>query len=183
MTDSTEPGYSDDVHEVLEAARIRQVGYVPDAGLSGIIRRCQASPTIQAVSLTSEQEGVALACGAWLGGQRAALLLQSSGVGNCINMLAMVQECRFPLLMLITMRGQWGEFNPWQVPMGEGTRRSLEIAGVTVREADDAGRVAETVAAAAHMAFSSYRALAVLIGQRVVGAKTFAGAGEPDADR
>ncbi len=56
--------------------------------------------------------------GAWLGGVRGVLLMQSSGVGNCVNLLSLVQECRFPLLMIVTMRGEWGETNPWQVPMG-----------------------------------------------------------------
>ncbi len=181
MHDSKDPPYSEAVYRALQTAGIRQVGYVPDAGLAGVIRRCEDSAEIRAVPLTTEEEGVALACGAWLGGQRAALLLQSSGVGNCINMLAMVEECRFPLLMLVTMRGRWGEFNPWQVPMGEGTRQALENAGVLVRECDQPDRVAESVAAAAHMAFSSYRALAVLIGQRAIGAKTFdRGSGSDD---
>jgi hypothetical protein len=71
--------------------------------------------------LTTEEEGIALAAGAWLGGQRAVLLMQSSGVGNCINMLSLPVNCRMPFLTLVTMRGEWGEFNPWQVPMGTAT--------------------------------------------------------------
>ena len=76
-----------------------------------------------------------------------------------------------PLLMLVTMRGQWGEFNPWQVPMGRATAPVLEAAGVAVHEVDDAARVAETVYAAACLAFDAYRPVAVLIGQRVIGFK------------
>ena len=68
---------------------------------------------------------VAMLAGAWLGGERGALLMQSSGAGNCINMLGMINECRFPLLMILTMRGHWGEFNPWQVPMSHATVPSL----------------------------------------------------------
>jgi sulfopyruvate decarboxylase TPP-binding subunit len=128
---------------------------------------------MHAVSLTTEEEGVALAAGAWLGGQRAALLMQSSGVGNCINMLGMIQECRFPLLMLVTMRGQWGEFNPWQVPMGRATPAALESIGVVVQEVNEAALVEESVAAAATLAFSGSLAVAVLIGQRIVGAKNW----------
>jgi sulfopyruvate decarboxylase TPP-binding subunit len=69
------------------------------------------------------------------------------------------------------MRGEWGEFNPWQVPMGEGTAAALENAGVLVRRADSSELVGETIHAAAQLAFASYRAVAVLIGQRVVGFK------------
>ena len=111
--------------------------------------------------------------GAWLGGERGALLMQSSGVGNCINMLGMTHECRFPLLMLVTMRGEWGEFNPWQTAMGQGTPAALEAVGVIVQHVDDAAHVADTVDAASRLAFNSYCAVAVLIGQRVIGFKQF----------
>ena len=128
---------------------------------------------MRAVSLTTEEEGIAMLAGAWLGGARGALLMQSSGVGNCINMLSLVQECRFPLLTLITMRGQWGEFNPRQAPMGQGTPAALENAGVIAQPVERAEEIGETVAAAARLAFSSYRAVAVLIGQRVIGFKNW----------
>ena len=106
---------------------MRQVGYVPDAGHTRLIERCCADPDIRDVVLTTEEEGVALAAGAWLGGQRAALLMQSSGVGNCVNMFSLARTCRFPLLMLITMRGEWEEFNPWQVPMGSIVEPVLKL--------------------------------------------------------
>lgn len=128
---------------------------------------------MRAVPLTTEEEGVALALGAWLGGERSVLLLQSSGVGNCINMLGMINECRIPLLMLVTMRGEWGEFNPWQVPMSQATVPSLAAMGVVVQTTDRAEEVAEVTAAAASLAFNTCRAVAVLIGQRVIGAKEF----------
>jgi len=94
-------------------------------------------------------------------------------VGNCINMLGMINECRVPLLMLVTMRGQWGEFNPWQLPMAQATIPSLAAMGVVVQPVGRAGEVAETVEAAARLAFSTYRAVAVLISQRIIGAKAF----------
>jgi sulfopyruvate decarboxylase TPP-binding subunit len=111
--------------------------------------------------------------GAWLGGERGVLLMQSSGAGNCINMLGMIAECRFPLLMILTMRGHWGEFNPWQVPMSQATVPALNAIGVVVQPVDRAAEIAETVSAAARLAFSTGRAVAVLISQRVIGAKEF----------
>jgi len=99
--------------------------------------------------------------------------MQSSGVGNCINHLGMVRECRFPLLRLVTMRGQKGEFNPWQVPMGQATPTVLEAMGVVVQEANSAGEIAPAVDAAARLAFGSYQAVAVLISQAVIGIKSF----------
>src|SRR5271166_139143 len=143
------------VYAALKAARITQLAYVPDAGHAYLIEAAHADPDIRATVLTTEEEGIALAAGAWLGGQRAVLLMQSSGVGNCINMLSLPINCRMPFFTLVTMRGEWGEFNPWQVPMGTATPSVLTAAGVHVRRADRADEAAETVAAAAAMAFAS----------------------------
>ncbi len=167
------PHWAEDVHRVLKDSAVRQVAMVPDAGHSRLIRLFEDDPETRVVTLTTEEEGIALLAGAWLGGERGVLLVQSSGVGNCINMLSLPQICRMPLLMLVTMRGDWGEFNPWQVPMGDGTQPSLEAMKVIVRRADDAERVAETVSGAARLAFNTWRPVAVLIGQGVLGAKDF----------
>jgi sulfopyruvate decarboxylase alpha subunit len=163
--------WRDGVFAALKAAEIRQVGYVPDAGHARLIELCRDDPDIRAVALTSEEEGVALLAGAWLGGQRGALLMQSSGIGNCINMLSMTKTCRFPLTMLVTMRGEWAEFNPWQVPMGSRTQAALELCDVLVYRADRPEEAAETVAAALDIAFNGDLATAVLFSQRLIGAK------------
>ena len=118
------------IFKTLRDADIAQVSYVPDAGHADLIKTCLADNRMKTTRLTTEEEGIALALGAWLGGERSALLMQSSGVGNCINMLSIIQETRSPLLMLVTMRGEWGEFNPWQIPMGQGTAKVLEDAGM-----------------------------------------------------
>ena len=162
-----------DIHRALSDAAVRQVAYVPDAGHSRLLKLCAADAQMRMVSLTTEEEGVALAAGAWLGGERAVLLMQSSGVGNCINALAMIETCRFPLLTIVTMRGEFGEFNPWQVPMGRATPGTLELAGVNVRRVNAASEVGATVAGAARLAFSSYCAVAVLLSQQLIGAKSF----------
>jgi len=165
--------WPDAIHQVLREMNVRQVGYVPDSGHARLIELVRADRGMRAVPLTTEEEGVALVLGAWLGGERSALLMQSSGTGNCINMLGMVNECRVPLLALVTMRGQWGEFNPWQVPMSQATVPSLAAIGVVVQAVDRAADVGDTVAAAARLAFSTYRMVAVLLSQRIVGAKQF----------
>ena len=159
--------------KTLKAAGVRPVGYVPDAGHKRLIELCLADKEMRAVVLSNEAEGMGLAAGAWLGGERAALLMQSSGVGNCINQLGTVRECRFPLLMLVTMRGQKGEFNPWQVPMGQATPAVLEAMDVVVEEANTAEEIVPAVDAAARLAFGSYQAVAVLISQAVIGIKSF----------
>ena len=177
MNEAASPGtaerWPEAIYDVLCGAGVTQVAYVPDAGHARLIELCRADEGMRSVALTTEEEGVALLAGAWLGGARGVLLMQSSGVGNCINMLSVVQECRFPLLAIVTMRGEWGEFNPWQVPMGQGVGTALANAGVIVRHVDEAGDVAACVESAAELAFNAFRAAAVAISQRIVGSKVW----------
>jgi sulfopyruvate decarboxylase alpha subunit len=128
---------------------------------------------MRAVPLTTEEEGIGLAAGAWLGGEKSVLLMQSSGVGNVINVLGMVGVCRLPLVMIVTMRGEQGEFNPWQVPMGQAVRPVLEAMGTVVHYAEKADEVGPVVNAALRLAYNSYASVAVLISQRLIGIKSF----------
>lgn len=163
-----------DLFAVLKALNIRQVAYVPDGGHAALINMVHADPAMVPTALTTEEEGVALLAGAWLGGDRAVLLMQSSGVGNCINMLSLNRNFGGPFLALVTMRGEWGEFNPWQVPMGTATADAFRLMGVHVVRANAPEEVAPTVSAAARMAFEGGNGVAVLLGQKLIGAKDFA---------
>ena len=165
--------WSEGVFALFKQQGIRQVSLVPDAGHSLLIKLCEADADLRLVRLTTEEEGIALAVGAWLGGDKSVLLMQSSGVGNCINMLSMLAVCQIPLTMLITMRGDWSEFNPWQVPMGQAARSVLEAMGVLVSAAQQEGEVVPFTEGALRIAYNTFRPAAVLIGQRVLGAKTF----------
>jgi sulfopyruvate decarboxylase alpha subunit len=163
--------WPDQTYAHFKRVGIRQVGYVPDAGHSRLIRRCIEDPDIIDVVLTTEEEGVGLVAGAYLGGQRAALLMQSSGVGNCINMFSLIQNCGFPCLVLVTMRGEWEEFNPWQVPMGSITEECLRLAGFSTYRIDRPDRVDEIVRIAIDRAFGEERAIAVILSQMLIGKK------------
>lgn len=167
----TEPDWPIQIYTALKNARVRQASYVPDAGHARLIELLHADPEIHTTVLTTEEEGVALSAGAWLGGQRAVLLMQSSGVGNCVNMFSILASCRIPLLALVTMRGEWAEFNPWQIPMGHATPQALELMNVKVIRVDAPEDLAEAVSAAAVMAFDSDQAIAILISQRLLGRK------------
>ena len=126
-----ETSWPDAIYAQFRRVGIRQVGYVPDAGHSRLIALCRDDPDIADVVLTTEEEGVGLVAGAALGGQRAALLMQSSGVGNCVNMFSLLRNCGFGCVVLVTMRGEFGEFNPWQVPMGAITEDVLRLCGLS----------------------------------------------------
>jgi len=165
--------WPDELHALLKSLGVSQVAMVPDAGHARLIRLCEDDNEMTVVRLTTEEEGVSLLTGAWLGGAKGVLLMQSSGVGNCINMLSLPAVLRIPVLMLVTMRGEWGEFNPMQVAMGQATQTVLEAMGVIVRRADRAEEVVEAVSGAARIAFNSSAPAAVLIGQQMLGAKDF----------
>jgi len=165
--------WPDRLFETLKRAGIRQVGYVPDAGHARLIDRCRADPDIRDVVLTTEEEGVALSAGAWLGGERSALLMQSSGVGNCINMFSLMRTCRFPLLMLITMRGEWEEFNPWQEPMGSIVEPVLKLCEAEVYRANAPDEVAGAAERAVQVAFGDERIAAVVLSQQLIGKKVW----------
>ena len=157
----------------LREADVRQVTYVPDAGHARLIELCHADPAMKTTVLTTEQEGIGVLAGAWLGGERGVLLMQSSGVGNCVNMLSLINGGRFPFLALISMRGEWGEINPWQVPMGQMTASNLRLAGAVVYEVTDPAMAGDTVEAAARIAFNGNLTAAVLLSQRMLGTKLF----------
>ena len=161
------------IYRVLREFDVTQYAYVPDAGHKVLIERSLEDPAVHSVALTTEEEGVALLAGAHLGGARGVLLMQSSGVGNCINMLSLARGGQFPFLMLVSMRGDFGEGNPWQIPMGQAVQPVLEAMGVICIRAEEPDGTAATVRAAATMAFQSGQAVAVLLTQNLIGAKPF----------
>jgi sulfopyruvate decarboxylase alpha subunit len=160
-----------ELYQVLRAADVRHMSYVPDAGHTRLIELLHADPDVVCNVLTTEEESVALATGAWLGGQRSVALMQSSGVGNCINMLSLATISRTPLLMLVTMRGEWAEFNPWQMPMSRATEPSLNAIGVRTIRADTPDDLIEIVGSATSLAYEADQQIAVLLSQRLLGKK------------
>jgi len=159
------------VYPALKSTGIKHLAYVPDAGHAVAIQKAKDDDDIQPIVLTSEEEGIGYLAGAWLGGSRGALLMQSSGVGNCINTLALPSCARFPLLMVITMRGDWAEFNQWQNPMGQATEDALHLMGVMTWRADRPEDVAKLIRGAGTMAFDGDCACAVILGQQLIGEK------------
>jgi sulfopyruvate decarboxylase alpha subunit len=170
---SAKAGWQHDLFDLLRRHDITQFCYVPDAGHATLIDRSLADPDVHSIALTTEEEGVALIAGADLGGARGVLLMQSSGVGNCINMLSLIKGGRFPFLTLVSMRGDFGEGNPWQFPMGQATQPVLEAMDVICLRAERPEDVIPTVSAALTMVFKSGKAVAVLLTQRLIGAKPF----------
>ena len=157
--------------ELLKKHSIKFLPFVPDAGHADLITLSENSSTVKPVVLTTEEEGIAFSCGAWLGGQKSVLLMQSSGVGNCINMLSMLGNCNFPFVTLVTMRGEFGELNSWQIPMGQATQTCLEAMGLVVHRVEKKDDILPAVDASIYSAFSSDQQIAVLFSQKLIGRK------------
>ena len=162
------------VYDVIKSSGISLVGYVPDAGHATLINNAKDDKEVQDVVMTTEEEGIPLCAGAWLGGMRSILLMQSSGVGNCVNMLSLQRTARFPMVIIVTMRGEYAEFNPWQIPMGSTTQQVLELCNFKVERVDDETSAAETVQAAIDFAYNSNVGVAVLLSQKMLGRKKWA---------
>ena len=165
--------WQDELYDLLRRHNVIQFAYVPDAGHRILIDRSLADPGAQSVALTTEEEGVALLAGTDLGGARGVLLMQSSGTGNCINMLSLIKGGHFPFLTLVSMRGDFGEGNPWQYPMGQAVEPVLSAMGVICLRIEDPEEVVPTVSAALTMVFQGGNAVAVLLTQKLLGAKAF----------
>ncbi len=170
---AAESAWPDALYELLREEGVTLFAYVPDAGHKVLIERSLADPAVKSIPLTTEEEGVGVIAGANLGGARGVLLMQSSGVGNCVNFLSLVKSGKFPMLALVSMRGDFGEGNPWQMPMGQATQKVLEAMGVICMPIEKADEVLPTVSAALTMTFKSGNAVAVLLTQKLVGAKAF----------
>ncbi len=172
-TSFPDPVWPGELYDLLRRHDVTQFAYVPDAGHKTLIDRSLADPGVSAIALTTEEEGVAMLAGADLGGARGVLLMQSSGAGNCVNILSMIKGGRFPFLTLISMRGDFGEGNPWQMPMGQALRPVLGAMGVICLDVDSPQQVVPTVDAALRMTFKSGNAVAVLLTQKLIRAKAF----------
>jgi sulfopyruvate decarboxylase alpha subunit len=167
------PRWPHDLYQCLRKHDVTQFAYVPDAGHRVLIDRSIEDPEVHSVALTTEEEGVGLLVGADLGGKRGVLLMQSSGTGNCVNFFSLMKNGGFPLLTFISMRGEFGEGNPWQMAMGQAVQPVLETMGFVVLRVETPEDVVPTAEAAVTMAFKSGCAVAVLLTQKLIGAKVF----------
>ncbi len=159
--------------DMLRRAGVRLFTHVPDAGNDRLIALAEADNETRTLLLTSEEEGVAICAGADLAGERAVLCMQSSGVGNCPNFLSLAKEGRFPLLMMISMRGDFGEQNPWQYPMGEAVEPILRAMGIVIFRVERRDELDGAVAAALGATGNGAQAAAIVLGQKFLGAKGF----------
>jgi len=165
--------WSSAMFDILRDAGVKTFAHVPDAGNDRLIALAEANNETRALLLTSEEEGIAICAGADLVGERAILCMQSSGLGNCPNFLSLAKGGRFPLLMMISMRGDYGEQNPWQYPMGEAVETLLRSMGVLIFKVERRDELEKTTTAAVNASGAGAQAAAIVLSQKFLGAKGF----------
>ena len=173
MANEDRDAWSKEIFDLLVEAGVTLFAYVPDAGNASLTRLADAHNDTRAVLLSAEEEGVALCAGADLVGARAVLCMQSSGVGNCPNFLSLVKGAHFPMLMIVSMRGDYGEMNPWQYPMGQAVEPILQAMGVLCIRVEERGELASATTAAIDAAFKGQQGVALILTQKFLGAKAF----------
>jgi len=173
MTNEDDAAWPKQIFDLLVEGGVSLFTYVPDAGNKSIIDLAYAHNETQTVLLSTEEEGVAICAGADLVGKRAVLCMQSSGVGNCPNFLSLIKGGRYPLLMIVSMRGDYGEENPWQYPMGQATAPILEAMGMLIIRLDRQEDLTTATNAALAAAFKAGQGVALILSQQFLGAKNF----------
>lgn len=173
MTAAPDRSWPDELFDLLIQSGVTLFTYVPDAGNKRLIELAAQHNESRPVLLASEEEGVAICAGADLVGGRGVLCMQSSGVGNCPNFLSFVKGAGFPILMVVTMRGDYGEENPWQYPMGQAVEPILHAMGVLTYRVDRPDDLLPAARAAVAASGKGGQSAALILSQRFLGAKAF----------
>lgn len=148
------PAWARGVCAGLDAAGCREVIYVPDNPLGHVLRGLRDRPDIRTTLATREEEAFGIAAGAYLGGRRPAVLLQSSGLGNSLNALgSLLIPYQIPVVMIVSMRGEPGEWNAAQVPLGRAVPDVLQALGIQYIRPAKAAETETAVRRAADLAF------------------------------
>lgn len=160
-------GWASGVADGVDEAGIRDVVYVPDNPLSFVLDDLtRRFPDVRLILATREEEAFGIAAGLYLGGRRPCVMLQSSGLGNSLNALTtLVVPYRIPMLIVVSMRGDDGEWNGAQVPMGRAVRPILDAIGIPHVTAGPS--LSDTVRLAALAAFDAKIPNAVLLPRRL----------------
>jgi len=173
MTESGEPRWVKKLFARLVEGGVTLFAHVPDAGNAALIRLAEHNNETKAVLLSAEEEGIGICAGADLVGARGVVCMQSSGVGNCINHLSLVKGGRFPIFLIVTMRGDYGEQNPWQYPMGQAVDTVLDAMGLLIFRVDSEDELETATSAALSACFRAGQGVALVLSQRFLGAKAF----------
>ncbi|MGC1668392.1 MAG: decarboxylase [Pseudolabrys sp.] len=178
MTDSQTRAITwyDIVLATLKANDVRLVVYVPDRVFTPLIKGIHADPFFNAFAATREEEALGIITGAWMGGLRGAVLMQTSGFGTIPNALAsLVVPCQIPALIFVSERGTLGEFNLGQALVCKAMRpelNSLAIENITITRQDE---LAFTIDRSIKQAVATQAPVTFILSPLLTGGKVFEG--------
>jgi sulfopyruvate decarboxylase alpha subunit len=138
-------------HEIILAALkandVKLVVYVPDRVFTPLISAIHADDFFTTFPATREEEALGIVSGAWMGGLRGAVLMQTSGFATIPNALAsLVVPCQIPALIFVSERGTLGEFNLGQAMVCKTMRPVLGALAVehhTITRLDELGFIVD----------------------------------------
>ena len=164
--------WAETIIQALKDNEVSLIAYVPDISIHQVTRLMDEDPYFHVVSATREEEAIGIASGSYAVGRNAAVFMQSSGFGNCINALASLSmPARIPVPMFINMRGEVGEFNIAQVAMGRSTRPILDTLGLQHYTLDTEDRLLQKVDGALKLCYASRQPLAFCLTPMLHGGK------------
>ena len=164
--------WAETIAEALKENEVSLIVYVPDVSVAQVTRLLEDDPYFHLVSATREEEAIGIAAGAYAVGRRAAVFMQSSGFGNCVNAIAsLCIPFRIPVPLFINLRGDMGEFNIGQVAMGRATRPILDVLGLPHHTLESEDRLDQRVGGALELCFASHQPLALCLTPLLHGGK------------
>ncbi len=170
--DRTVKPWAQSLAESLLLHGVTWVAQVPDEVTGDVLNRLESDAHCTVLTVTREEEGVGLLAGVSLSGERSALIVQASGIGNSLNALAsLCVPCKIPLLLIISERGGLHEFNPCQVPLGKNVDRLLDAIGVQTFRIADRASVSDIVTGAVTLAFSTQQPVALVLTSTLTGGR------------
>jgi sulfopyruvate decarboxylase subunit alpha len=179
----TAPAWASGICSGIHAAGSRDVVYVPDNALSHVLGAFgDQFRDVRLLLATREEEAFGIAAGLYLGGRRPTVMLQSSGLGNSLNALtSLVVAYQIPILIVVSMRGDAGEWNAAQVTMGRAVRPILDAIGIPHVTVESAEAARDTVRLAGATAFETRTAGVCLLPRRMTVPDPVATAPDPGA--
>ncbi len=154
---------TDVIYNGLKDAGINFIVSVPCANLKKLLNLVEEDDEIKHIPVTREEEGFGICVGAYMGGMKPAILMQNSGLGNSVNVLASLNKLyNFPILMIISHRGTFGESVYGQIPMSKATTKILDSLDITYHKVENPNESQDTVKKAWKLASISEEPIALL---------------------
>jgi sulfopyruvate decarboxylase alpha subunit len=166
-------------HEIvlatLKSNDVRLVVYVPDRVLTPLIKALDEDAFFTCFATTREEEAVGIVTGAWMGGMRGAVLMQTSGFATLANALAsLVVPCQIPALLFVSERGTLGEFNLGQAMVCRTMRPLLDSLAIVHHTITRQDELAFIVDRSIKQAMATQAPVAFILSPLLTGGKVFA---------